>query len=95
MYQVYAFLTLAGWQQLAAEQWPHAVDVGSNYKLIVFTNEQEPKLEALAISHGFKVKRLTAVRTINAMAASAVGPFVCSYDIAQKVVQHFSPIEVE
>lgn len=88
LYQLYAFVTAAGWERSLSSRWPDAPLV-DDYRLLVFTNEDLPKLKAEYSNAEFK--ELTTEQTIEAMSAGEVGPFVCDLSIARAIISHFNP----
>jgi len=86
-HQLYALVTVAGWQRSLSARWPEAPLIG-NYRLLVFTNKDLPKLKAEYLNAEFK--ELTAEQTINAMNKGEVGPFVCDLLQAKAIVSHFA-----
>jgi hypothetical protein len=90
LYQLYAFVTVAGWERSLSVRWPDAPLVG-NYRLLVFTNEDLPKLKTEYSSATFKT--LTAEQVINAMNANDVGPFICSLEQAKQIINHVAPTQ--
>lgn len=89
LYQLYAFVAEAGWERSLSARWPDAPLI-NNYRLLVFTNEDLPRLKVEYSAVEFK--DLTAEQVISAMNASEVGPFICSIEQAKQVVNHFSPV---
>lgn len=92
LYQVYAFVTAAGWDNSLHLRWPDAPLVG-DYRLLVFTNEDLPKLKEEYESAVFK--ELDAQQTIGAMTAGDIGPFICNLTAVKAISLHFNPIQEE
>ncbi|OXX29113.1 MULTISPECIES: hypothetical protein [Vibrio] len=90
LYQIYAYLTDASWQQFAQPLFPDAIDV-AGYRLCVFTNRDTPFLKTFASEHGFIAQRLSVEQTIKAMEGEEAGPFVCDLESAKAIKQHFEP----
>lgn len=90
LYQLYAFVTAAGWAESLSERWPHAPLVGG-YRVLVFTNADYPALKQQYSD--FEAKELTAEQTISAMNANELGPFVCSFEQTKQIMNHFSTPE--
>lgn len=90
LYQLYAFVTVAGWDQSLSVRWPDAPLV-DNYRLLVFTNEDLPKLKTEYSSATFKT--LTAEQTLSAMQSNAVGPFICDLKTAKAIINTLNPQE--
>lgn len=97
----YAFITNASYN-LHGSQWPHAVSVGSNYKLIQYTykgihdKNDEQALQDYVDSIGATTKHeFDASELIPKMEAGQEGPFVCYHNVCIDVVNHFNPSEVE
>lgn len=88
LYQLYAFVTAAGWAESLSERWPDAPLVGG-YRVLVFTNVDYPLLKEQYPSAEFK--ELTAEQTINAITTKELGPFVCSLEQTKQIMNHFSP----
>ncbi|MGD8109370.1 hypothetical protein [Vibrio sp. TRT 17S01] len=91
LHQVYAYIESSQWQAYASERYPDALHVG-NYKLVVFTNEEEPSFVELAKKHGLEVKRLTVNKTIEAMLANKAGAYICTKLKAKSVKKHFDQL---
>lgn len=92
LYQLYAFVTAGGWNNSLHASWPHAPLVG-NYRLLVFTNEDLPRLKAEYDTAEFK--ELAKQQTIDAMNAGEVGPFICDLATAKDISMHFNPATEE
>lgn len=92
LHQLYAFVTSAGWERSLSTRWPDAPLIG-NYRLLVFTNEDLPKLKTEYSSATFK--ELTALKTIEEMKSEVVGPFTCDLETAKTIVDHFNQNEEE
>lgn len=90
LYQLYAFVTAAGWERSLSTRWPDAPLI-NNYRLLVFTNEDLPKLKTEYSTVEFK--ELATAQTIIAMGAGEIGPFICSLSQAKDVSIHFSIVE--
>ena len=88
LYQLYAFVTAAGWSESLSERWPDAPLVGG-YRVLVFTNADYPLLKEQYPTAEFK--ELTAEQTVNAINAKELGPFVCSLEQTKQIMSHFSP----
>lgn len=88
LYQVYALVTKDGWSRSLSKRWPDAPLVG-NYRLLVFTNEDLPKLKEEYTQAVFK--ELDQQQTINAMSAGEVGPFLCSLNTVTAIIDYFNP----
>lgn len=92
LHQLYALVTAAGWERSLSTRWPDAPLTG-NYRLLVFTNEDLPKLKAEYANAVFK--ELSAEETIKAMENEEVGPFTCDLETAKEIVNHFNQNEEE
>lgn len=90
LHQLYALVTAAGWERSLSKRWPDATLIG-DYRLLVFINDDLPKLKAEYSNAEFK--ELTIGQTIEAMNAGEVGPFVCDLLKARAIVSHFNPPE--
>lgn len=88
LHQVYAFVTAEGWNNSLHERWPHAPLIG-NYRLLVFTNEDLPRLKQEY--EGAVFKELTQQQTIEAMNAGNIGPFICNLTTTKGISLHFNP----
>ncbi|MDC9527604.1 hypothetical protein PSH54_19180 [Pseudoalteromonas sp. Angola-30] len=92
LYQLYAFVTAAGWERSLSTRWPDAPLI-NNYRLLVFTNQDLPKLKTEYSTAEFK--ELSTEKTIEAINAGEIGPFICDINQARKIVAHFTPVEDE
>ena len=90
LYQLYAFVTAEGWARSLSNRWPNAPLIG-NYRLLVFTNQDLPKLKAEYSTAEFK--ELTIEKTIKSMSEGEVGPFICDLTKVRGIVFHFNPPE--
>lgn len=90
LYQLYAFVTLKGWKSSLSTRWPDAPLIG-DYRLLVFTNKDLPKLKQEYDSAVFK--ELDRKQTIDAMTAGDIGPFICDLVTAKAISLHFNPQE--
>lgn len=90
LYQLYAFVTAAGWTESLSERWPDAPLV-NGYRVLVFTNADYPALKQQYSE--FEAKELTTEQTINAMNANELGPFVCTLEKTKQIMNHFAPPE--
>jgi len=88
LHQLYALVTASGWESSLSERWPDAPLVG-NYRLLVFTNQDLPRLKYEYSTTEFK--ELTTEQAIQAMNAGEVGPFICDVSQASAIVYHFNP----
>ncbi|EPA9951420.1 hypothetical protein ACQ9QQ_001199 [Vibrio cholerae] len=89
LHQVYAYLTEQTWQRYASSIFPHAVSV-VGYRLCVFTN-QDSYLKSLADEHDLPVAYLSSDRAIASMEANDNSVFVCDFDTAKAIKEHFVP----
>ncbi|MBB1290967.1 MULTISPECIES: hypothetical protein [unclassified Pseudoalteromonas] len=88
LFQLYAFVTAAGWDKSLHKRWPDALLVG-DYRLLVFTNEDLPKLKGEYSNAVFK--EFTLQKTVDAMSAGEIGPFICDLNKAKAIYNHFIP----
>ena len=88
---LYAFVTDAGWQTKLTSVRPHAPLYG-DYRLLVFTESELPKLEAEYADADFKY--LEPSETIEQMASGTIGPFICNIEQAREVAAYFTPEEI-
>lgn len=91
LYQLYAFVTAAGWAESLSERWPHAPLVGG-YRVLVFTNADYTLLKEQYPVAEFK--ELAVEQTIGAIDAGEIGPFVCSLEQLKQIMNHFAPPEI-
>ena len=87
LHQLYAFVTAAGWERSLSTRWPDAPLIG-NYRLLVFTNEDLPKLKTEYPNAVFR--ELSVQETINAMENEEVGPFTCDLETAKAIINYFN-----
>lgn len=86
--QKYALVTPEIWQDSLITRWPDAPLYG-NHRLLVFTNEDLPKLEDEYSEVEFKY--LSAADTIKAMESNEKPPFILNLNDAREVCKHFTP----
>ena len=87
LHQLYAFVTSAGWERSLSTRWPDAPLIGS-YRLLVFTNEDLPKLKTEYSKAVFK--EYPTDQVISAMIDGGTGPFICDLISAKAVSTHFN-----
>lgn len=88
--QKYAFVTPESWRESLVSRWPDAPLYGG-HRLLVFTNEDLPKLEAEYSEVEFKY--LGVAGTIEAMKNNEQPPFILNLDDAREVCAYFTPTE--
>ena len=89
---LYAFVTTQGWESSLTERWPDAPLI-DDYRLLVFTESELPKLESEYADAEFKY--LSVSETIEQMTSGTIGPFICNIEQAREVVKHFTPEDLE
>lgn len=93
----YAFITNASYA-LHGANWPDAISIGDNYKLIQYTYEgindplDEEALQAFVDSIGAIAKHeFDSSTLIPKMELGQEGPFVCYIGVCREVINHFNP----
>lgn len=92
LYQVYAFVTESDWDNFSSKRFPDAISV-KDYRLLVFTNLDLPTLKKEYENIDFK--NLTIEKTINAINANEAGPFLCDFQAAEEITNHFIKLSEE
>lgn len=87
LYQLYALVTVALWEQSLSDRWPDAPLIGG-YRALVFTNLELPEIKAQ-----FKFKELSANETINAIISGDESLLICDHKQIIQIINHFSPPE--
>jgi len=92
----YAFITNASYE-LHGSNWPNAVSVGDNYKLIQYTYQgindplDEEALQDFVDSIGAIAKHeFDSTALIPKMETGQEGPFVCFIDVCREIINHFN-----
>lgn len=90
MIERYAFITNENHALHVNDKWPDAIFVGDSYRMVQFTDKDEPDLIDYIESIGFKAKHLNVSETISSMKGKLLGPFVCNHYDASLVVGNFN-----
>ena len=91
MIEKYAFITNENYYLYAVNEWPYAISVGDNYKMVQFAYIEEQQLTDFVLSIGFECQHIQGDEIIEGMENLKRGPFVCDYQDASMVVHHFNP----
>jgi len=86
----YSFVTNQGFSDYLEQQYPSAISVGTDYRMIQFAKKDESEMVGFAESLGFTIKRLSAQGTIEAMDLRGIGPFIVYGDDVHVVIDHFN-----
>lgn len=89
----YALITSGGYDLYAKNNWPHAITVGDDYRLIAFAKTDEPNIIEMLTNLGLSVQWFNAVVTISKMELKEDGPFVVYGQDVHTVINHFNPQE--
>ena len=90
MIEKYAFITNENYELHSTSMWPSAIAVGAKYRMVQFTDKDEPDLIDYIESLGFAAKYLDGESTISSLNNGDLGPFVCNHLDASLVVHYFN-----
>ena len=91
MIERYAFITNKNHREYVEVRWPDAIKVGGDYRMIQFTDTEEPDLMDYIKSLGLTPKNLTDLEVISSMSLGALGPYVADRASAGFIVDYFNP----